>query len=432
MVNPGGFLEPCGATEVRPPVTLTLPDRGPFQFPAPYGTTGIRITNASDTGGGDSLWYCGYSYWANINAHQHDPSLLVFLGVDRQRGGDGPSLWTVNKSTDQVTPLGPIFAPEHPLSWSTGEGWYWSATEPTIMYASDPTHLYRVDVSTDPVTVTTVVTCAFPGKILWQWHTSHDGRVHSATVKDQTTYVAEGSVVYVESGAHLYQARGQYDECQIDQSGQWLLTKDNIDARDGEDNLIYQVTGANGEPRIIYDEEGAAGHSDSGFGYMVAADNWNSKPSAFRVWMFDQTKEPQGRLVYYTSDWSAQLGHVSHCNALSAPPDQQYVIGSTASRTPAPRNNELIAFKLDGGFEVLVIAPVLTDLDAPGGGSDDYNKLPKANCDVTGQYALWTSNAGSDRLDAFLVKIPSQLLVPQPTPPQQVWTVTDPLGVTRR
>ena len=29
-----------------------LPDRGPFSFGAPYGTQGIRITNAGDCGGG--------------------------------------------------------------------------------------------------------------------------------------------------------------------------------------------------------------------------------------------------------------------------------------------------------------------------------------------------------------------------------------------
>jgi hypothetical protein len=154
--------------------------------------------------------------------------------------------------------------------------------------------------------------------------------------------------------------------------------------------------------------------------------------------MFDAGQTPQGQLVYYTPlyytpSWDAQLNHVSHCNARNAPPGSQYVLGSSASRTQAPRNNEIIGFRLDGSCEVLVVAPVLTDLNAPGGGHEDYNKLPKGNCDVTGEYFLWTSNAGGDRLDAFLVQVPAQLLVPQPPPaPSGIWTVTDPSGHMRK
>ena len=63
---------------------------------------------------------------------------------------------------------------------------------------------------------------------------------------------------------------------------------------------------------------------------------------------------------------------------------------------------------------VLVVAPVMTNLDAAGGG-DDYSKLPKGNLDRTGQYFIWTSNAGGNRLDAFIVKVPVQRLgVPPP------------------
>jgi hypothetical protein len=57
----------------------------------------------------------------------------------------------------------------------------------------------------------------------------------------------------------------------------------------------------------------------------------------------------------------------------------------------------------------MVVAPVMTNLDAPGGG-DDYSKRPKGNLDVTGRYFIWTTNLGGNRLDAFVVKVPSQLL----------------------
>src|SRR5687768_8027241 len=49
---PGGFVESATSTTVRSRVTPTLPTRGRFTFPPPYNTTGIRLTNASDCGGG--------------------------------------------------------------------------------------------------------------------------------------------------------------------------------------------------------------------------------------------------------------------------------------------------------------------------------------------------------------------------------------------
>jgi len=56
----------------------------------------------------------------------------------------------------------------------------------------------------------------------------------------------------------------------------------------------------------------------------------------------------------------------------------------------------------DGSLDVLVVAPVMTDLDAAGGrdaNGDDYEQLPKGNLDVTGKYFLWTTNLDGSRLD---------------------------------
>jgi hypothetical protein len=87
--------------------------------------------------------------------------------------------------------------------------------------------------------------------------------------------------------------------------------------------------------------------------------------------------------------------------------------------------DEIVCFRLnpdhnaDGGLDVLVVAQVMTDLDAAGGrdfDGDDYEQLPKGNLDVTGEYFLWTTNLGGNRLDAFLVKIPSHRLTDMPAP----------------
>jgi hypothetical protein len=33
-------------------------------------------------------------------------------------------------------------------------------------------------------------------------------------------------------------ARGDFDECQVDKSGRWLLVKENVDGAAGEDNIV--------------------------------------------------------------------------------------------------------------------------------------------------------------------------------------------------
>jgi hypothetical protein len=404
-------VEACAATAVRPRPVVELPARGGFTFPAPYNTRGIRVTNDED----GPVLPCGYSYWSNVNAHAGQDHLLIFLGVDRAQGGAGPSLWRVDKANEAVTPQGPLFAPEHPLSWATGEGWYWSATEPRILYISDPEHLWRYNVGTRELEV--VVDTARPafqelGCVLWQWHSSADGKRHSATVKRVVEDYKPIGALTVPPWQWV-PAIGDLDECQVDQSGQWLLIKENVDGQDGEDNRIVRL--ADGSERVLMDRDGAAGHSDNGFGYMVAADNWHAQPNALRLWMFDAALEPQGRVVYYSPTWDIELTHLAHGNARPGPPDGQWVLGSGATRAVGPRANELVAVPLDGRCEVLVIAPTLVELDAPGGG-DDYGKMPKANLDPYGEFALWSSNHGSDRVDAFLVRVPQGLMPPAPEP----------------
>ena len=89
-----------------------LPARGPFTFPAPYNTIGVRLTNAGDCGGADCVNYVGYSYWRNTNNHVGSDTMLIFLTLDRARGGGGPTLFSYDKTTDQVTVVGPLFDAE--------------------------------------------------------------------------------------------------------------------------------------------------------------------------------------------------------------------------------------------------------------------------------------------------------------------------------
>ena len=138
----GGFLEKAGsptfardsrASRFRRSFPRTARP-GAFKFPAPYGTTAVRLTNANDCGGTDCLAYVGYSYWRNTNNHVGRPEMLIFLGFDRSAGGPGPSLLSYNKTTDQVQNLGPLFPASSVYSYATGEGWYFSGTQATKLY----------------------------------------------------------------------------------------------------------------------------------------------------------------------------------------------------------------------------------------------------------------------------------------------------------
>lgn len=430
-LTPGGFVESATDGELRARVKPRLPARGPFAFPEPYNTTGVRLTNADDCGGADCVNYIGYSYWRNTNNHVGSDTMLIVLSLDRQRGGNGPTLLRYDKTTDQVQVVGPLFDAGHPLSWSTAEGWYWSALQATKLYANQGSKLVRYDALAR--TFETVFDVA-PGfgsdKYIWQMHSSGDDRVHSATLRTNTDYSTLGCVVYDEASGRLslFPSQGAYDECQIDSSGRWLVLKENVDGRAGEDNVIIDLQG--GGERVVADEAGAGGHSDTGYGYMVAADNWNDLPGALRVWALGPGSAadalPQGVVVYRSHDWDSEISHVSHSNARpGVPAGNQYACGSGANRIERPRANEILCFPLDGSLRVLVVAPVMTDLDARGGG-DDYAKLPKGNLDVTGRYFIWTSNVGGDRLDAFIVKVPGELLgavqVPTGARPLQVAT----------
>jgi hypothetical protein len=443
----GGFMASATDNGLRPRLSAAqiqafLPARGRFTFPSPYNTQAARITNGSDCGGQDCLHPVGYSYWANMNNHVGSNRILIFLGLERRTGGGGPTLFSYDKNTGEVKNEGALFGADSPLSWSTGEGWYFSATQPNTLYVNLTTspQLQRYDVITH--SLTTVFDVASrpdlfgSNRYIWQLHSSNDDRVHSATLKDASSYADLGCLAYREDTKQFfyYPQKGfRYDECQIDRSGRWLVIKEKIGSdpkSEVDDRVIDLQTGAE---KDLMDVNGAGGHSDNGFGFMLAADNYNPQPGAVRLWDLNgdlHGGEPvasvagQGTLVSQTTSWSADVGHVSFVNAQpNVPIGQQYACSSQASRQDLPRANEILCFRLDGSLETLIVAPNITDLNAAGGGSDDYWKFPKGNVDVTGEYFIWTGNAGTNRLDAYVVRIPKDKLtgssstpVPTPTP----------------
>jgi len=409
--QPGGFVESNDYASARPlmsksEISALVPDRGKFTFPAPYNTEAIRLTNADDCGGTDCVNYIGYSYWRNINNHVGFDSMLIFVGLSRGQGGAGPTLLEYNKTTDEVSNLGPVFNSGDPHSNATAETWYFSASMPTALYLTSGSKILRYDViSKQYETVLDITSKMGANHSLWQTHTSNDDRVHSSTVKLNGQDL--GCMAYIEDTDQyfFYAKTGYFDECQVDRSGRYLIIKEGSD---GLHNRIVDLTTQ--QERILLDPDGAVGHSDVGYGYMIGADNWANKANTQKVWdLTDDTLT--GTTAYSNNDWWAEApAHLSHTNARpDIPMEDQYACGSSVNTTNSLHANEIICFRMDASGESLVVAPVMTSLSASGGG-DPYSQAPKGNLDVTGKYFIWTSNMGGNRLDAFLVKIPGHLL----------------------
>ena len=436
----GGFTEKAGSPARRARFTAAqiesfLPPAGAtgaFTFPAPYNTTGVRLTNASVCAeGSDCLWYSGYSYWRNTNNHVASADMYIFLGTDPNRGGSGPILLRYNKVTDAVQNLGPMFAPTTAWANQTGEGWYFSATMPNKLYVHlvGSPYLRRFNILTRRLEVAPVLdltrcprprVCPADAAAIVQAHSSDNDRVHSATVQN-ADWQRTGCVVQGAPAAkYLYFAPAagyQLDECHVDKSGLWLAL---LETRSDGTRINRIVDLTTRRITTITAANGALGHLDMGHGYAVGADTFSALPNATTLLKFPvlSTQRPIGPVVHYNKRWDiAAANHLAHGNARrGVAPESQYACGSNATRV-ADMADEIVCFSLnsagnaDGSLDVLVVGQVLTDLDALGGrddDGDDYEQTPKGNLDVTGRYFIWTTNVGGNRLDAFIVKVPAE------------------------
>ena len=185
------------------------------------------------------------------------------------------------------------------------------------------------------------------------------------------------------------------------------LARDQGEDRHGsesevDDRIIDLQTG--GE-RDLLDRNGAGGHSDIGFGYMVASDNYNSQPGAVRLWDFNLDMTAASRRVRRGTGharlpddiWDTDVGHVA---SATRKPASRSASSTSCSAMPAARpaaRERNLCFRLDGSLKRSSSRPISPTSNAAGGGSDDYWKLPKGNLDVTGEYFIWTANAGTSR-----------------------------------
>ncbi len=435
---PGGFLEKDDTSVARPNLTpaqlaALLPQRGLFTFPAPYDTQAIRVTNSSDCGGGDCLDLI-YSYWDNMNNSAGSNTLYILVGLDRARGGNGPTLFSYDKSTDALTDDGPLFPASSPYSFMSTEGWYFSYTRPHTLYITSGSTLQSFNILTHAFTTIFNTTTEYPDTVLWQTSVSANGEVFSGTLENAGTYAPIGCVVYNTSTEKftLFKALGSFDECHIDMSGQYLLIDEKTPSTCStcdEDTVIEDLE--TDSQTIIPNQDGGGGHYAMGYGSWVQADNW-SAPNAWRWWDAAQPYVEngplsglgnliQGGLVHQDLDWNVfEPSHIAWAPEPNVPITQQYACGGANPTTiVAPQSQQITCFLLNDSVapadqQVLVVAPTMDDPNTSAGswcsGCQNYTQDPKGNIDPTGRYFFFESDHGTNRMDAFIVKIPAQLL----------------------
>jgi hypothetical protein len=387
--------------------------RGPFQFPAPYGTQGYRLTEPSDCPASrpDCVSPVGYANWPQINNSAGSEIAYAFVSL---RDAGGPTLFSINKVTNAVTKLGPMFTGTDVRGVQSGEGWYFSHTMPTKLYVTPSSvtrQLQRVDILTGQTDVVFDIGAEFgTNRYIWQLTSSNTDLVHSFTLRDRANYRMLGCGVYFETSQtfkHYPDAR--IDECHVDRSGRWLVIKSQVDGLQSLDNRFINLE--TDEETLLTDPEGATGHSDMGYGVMIGHDNYTHAEfgnfPSIRLWAFGTNPPGPGSLIYHPLRWGlGSVNHISLNHAKDIPLEQQYMCGSDTGRTNGPRKNEVVCFRLDGSLGVLTLAPTMTTLPSTSAGGQIYNQLPKGNLDPTGEYFTWSTNLGTTRTDVIVVRVP--------------------------
>lgn len=419
VLDAQGINELATSTAVRPVLTgaqAGVPDiRGPFIFAAPYGTQGYRITIPDDCAAGqDCVRYIGYAYWPRMDYHVGSDDLYIMVALRKDRGGGGPTLFRLHKPTKAVTKIGPLFAATDPRSDQSGETWWFSRSTAHRLYVHPTTTssaLQAFDVLTrQTATVLDIAPQAATygaSRYIWQVNSNTADTVFSFTVRSSSTFGMLGCGVYQTAGSvyRYFPSLGiDFDECQIDKSGRWLVIKEQIDGLHGEDNRIIDLT-TGAEVRLL-DQDGAGGHSDLGYGWMIAADNWLPSYSGKRLWNLETNPLGPGTVQYRAPFGVGGLNHVSFTHATPGDITRQYFCGSDAFSPNGPRANEVVCVRLDGSLRVIAVAPVMTDLSTMSEGGDDYSQMPKGHTDITGQYFIWSTNLGGDFTHVVIAEVP--------------------------
>jgi hypothetical protein len=337
----------------------------------------MRVIPVTDASSGEFL-NRGYSYWPAafvVGSHAY-----VFVGHKDLH----PRFFDVDLINATVVPLGPRTG-----FTSEGEGMYWDDTG--HVYILDGSRLMRTSPLDQHAAEVVFDISEMPGIPagcdLWQPHSSDDGRVHSATVRDAQhpeeggRYPYIGTVVYRLGHKEFYPAVGKLDESQIDNTGRMLIIKETLD--DGLSNRIIDL--ATRQTQVLRKADGAVGHSDCG--PMLLIGEWSppAGPEHGQCVKLDLSQPlTPGRRMELFASWN--VGHISYRNGRCLRSDEKYL--------------SLVGMNGEGVTPIFEHGMVVKDAN------NAYNFQVFANLDHSGRVAAFMSNDGGDRFDMFLAVLP--------------------------
>lgn len=287
----------------------------------------IRVTDDADGPMAPRL----YPGWSNAFL-QTPTTAIVFAGHS-----DGqPRFFSVDLLSGAVSRLGDMGFPYG----GTTEGWSWDREGRLLLCAGPKLHRVRLSTLEDEILLD--LGDYNPGYDLWQPHSSDDGQVHAATMRDAAhpsesgRYPYVGTVVKYRGRTEYIEKTGDLDESALTRDGSTVIIKET---RNGsEDNLILDFE--TGDRWWILDRERAMGHSDCGPDFIIGEAD-KPDPGGCGIWYL---KEHRFKFLFP----SLNMGYVSYRNGVCLYTDET-TIGrldiETGERTPliehgAPPTND--------------------------------------------------------------------------------------------
>ena len=224
----------------------------------------------------------GYSYWRNSNAHEGSNDMWIFLSLNSQKGGSGPTLFRLTRPPTALQRSGRSFPRPASFPAEVVMAGTSAPAGPNQLYINDGPKLLRYDVTTHTFETVFDLTGEFGSdREVWQMHSSNDDLVHSATLraKGLVPFWAVWSLAKPRDNFPISQRKAPTTSAISTKAATISLIVENIDGRNGSENVIVDLQ--TGVETVIYDEKGGVGHADMGYNYVVGADGYS--PSAQRL-----------------------------------------------------------------------------------------------------------------------------------------------------
>lgn len=332
----------------------------------------VRVTNEQD----GTIPPRMSSYWANAWVDPRDNTVVVFCGHE----SGAPQFFRVGPHPSAVSRLGNLGIPYR----GETEGWYFG--EDGCLYLFEGPRfrrLYRHAISggidQDEVLYDISAVQGIPTNTdLWQPHSSDDGRVHSATVRQIVStgkYPYIGTVVCRYGVIDYFPAIGVLDESFLSADGIHLGIKESNDRgydQLSEDNRYINLSTRN--TCYILDRERAMGHSDCGPSYVVGEAD-KPDPGMCGWWDLNGPLTPERFQPLFPT---LNMGYV-------AVRGERILHSSATQLRLVDRHTAAISTLIDHG------------------GGPDYDDRVKANLSPCSRVACFMSSFGGPRRDVYLL-----------------------------